>query len=824
MNDILPAVLQLADAGISVVPVIADGSKRPAVKWAEYQHTRPSRQQLHDWFTSTTTPYGIGVITGRISGNLEMLEIEGRGANQLTELADLATKTGIAELWTRICTGWLELSPSGGIHWFYRVQWADKQKPAGNQKVATRPSTATELATNPKQRKQVIAETRGEGGYTVAAPSNGTCHPTGKPWVRLAGGPDAIPVLTIDERETLHALLGTLHEPDPEPPAQDTLTPHPDTDPDGLRPGEDYENKTDWADILTGWTLVHTAGTTRYWRRPGKNIGISATTGHAEDRDRLYVFTTSTEFDTETPYTKFGAYALLHHGGNHQEAASALRKKGHGDPLPLERPITLKPFTPITGQHEKRPPAAPETEGTAALATVTPLPVRTTTTDHGNAGLLVNRHGNEHRYIPEHGKWAHWDGTRWAREPDPALITQAAAETIQSIDATGNADLHQHKRRSLSRRALEAAVALARSDPRVRVPAAGLDAHPYELNTPTGIINLRTGELGPHDRTRYHTKTAGVGYNPDAPAPAFHAFLDTTFNGDQEMIRYVQRLAGYAATGHVTEHVLPFFHGSGGNGKGVFLELLLAVLGDYATTAPAGFLMAGREHHETEIARLAGMRLIVCSEVNQKARFDEAKVKLLTGGDWLTARYMNQDHFTFIPTHTLIVMGNHQPRVEAGGDSFWRRLRLVPFLHSIPEDQKDPELAARLIAQEGPGILNWLVAGAVDALAHGLRDPDKVRAATHEYAEEEDALARFIDDKCTRGPATGFRIDTSLMRREYDAWCREQGEQPLSPQQFGRDLKARYDIGQAKSNGKRYYTGITIFKNEPETPEHWSNK
>ncbi|MFK5279863.1 phage/plasmid primase, P4 family, partial [Lacticaseibacillus paracasei] len=190
--------------------------------------------------------------------------------------------------------------------------------------------------------------------------------------------------------------------------------------------------------------------------------------------------------------------------------------------------------------------------------------------------------------------------------------------------------------------------------------------------------------------------------------------------------------------GVVSHHILPFLHGAGGNGKSVMLDVLVQLLGDYATTAPAGFLMTGRSD-ESAIARLSGQRLVVCSEIDQSARFDEAKVKLITGGDKLTARFLYGQYFSFVPTHHLWLMGNHQPRVEAGGESFWRRLRLVPFNVTVPKPQRIERLAQIMADEEGPGILAWIITGAVTAHRDGLAEPAAVMAATDEYASEEDA-------------------------------------------------------------------------------------
>jgi len=212
----------------------------------------------------------------------------------------------------------------------------------------------------------------------------------------------------------------------------------------------------------------------------------------------------------------------------------------------------------------------------------------------------------------------------------------------------------------------------------------------------------------------------------------------------------MQKLAGYAAIGEVFHHILPFLYGAGQNGKTVLVEVICQALGEYAISAPANFLLAGRDRHETEIARLAGPRFVVCSEINQGTKFDEAKVKLLTGGDMLTGRFMHRDFFDFRPSHTLFLMGNHQPTVGAGGDSFWRRLRLIPFGHRVPDDKRIEHLDAKLIEREGPAILAWIVRGAVAVATEGLTEPAVVISATEDYAESEDHIGQFIAECTTK--------------------------------------------------------------------------
>ncbi|MEU9606182.1 phage/plasmid primase, P4 family [Streptomyces sp. NPDC048057] len=819
----LTAALALHAAGCSVVAVRADGTKRPLGDWKHAQTEAADEQQVRAWFAHGHP--GVGVVCGAVSGGLEMLELEGRAVVEgvLNDLTAVLEASGLGDLWSRLATGWAERSPSGGLHLHYRI--TDAPVP-GNTKLASRLARDDELTEAEQQLlarhpgKRIIRpliETRGEGGFVVTAPSCGPVHPTGAPYELLAGGPATTPTITADEHRALHAVCRMLdtvpadapdHSTDPHKaithPVDEAAAflfgtgPGPDT---GVSPGDDYEAKTTWADILTphGWKLLFTSGHTSYWQRPGKDgREPSATTGRDPGRDRLYVFTTSTEFATEVPYTKFGAHALLNHGGDHTAAAGALRRQGYGQPAPEppRRHLTAVPN-----------PVAP-VDGTAALNVVqhpASEPQTYTRTDDGNALRLIDTHETEIRYVPQRGRWLVWDGHRWAWDEAGAVREMARAIARELPNGEGEA---KHRARSLSAAGISAMVAMATTDPRTVAHAAQLDAHRMLLNTPAGALDLTTGTITAPNPDEMHTRSTTVAPDPEAPTPRWDAFLAQTFGGDTDLLAYVQRMAGYSASGSVKWHILPFLHGPGGNGKGVFLNVLRALLGDYAATAPNAFLMAGGQRHETEIARLHGLRLVIASEVNQDAKFDEAKVKELTGGDGLTARFMRQDHFTFEPTHKLWLMGNHQPRVSAGGNSFWRRLRLIPFTHTPTEIIED--LDQLLVTEEGPGILAWIAAGAVAVFRGGLRDPDSVKAATAQYAAEEDALARFIGDSCHLGGGAHVLINTAKLRAVYDDWCRAEGETPLKPQVFGRELRTRFGIEQIRSNGRRFYVGIAV--------------
>ena len=317
-SDILLRALELANQGISVVPVATDGSKRPGVaSWKEFQDRRPTTDELMRWFTDAE---GVGVICGKVSGNLEMLELEGRAvADKMhLEIKELAINSGLGDIWDRLNNGYVEMTPSGGLHWLYRI---DGEVP-GNTKLARRPGENGGI--------DVLAETRGEGGFVIVAPTNGNCHPSGGKWEMLAGSPSSIPTLTVAERNQLHSLFSTFDAI----PKQEHITEDLKPKNDGLTPGDDYNNKVSWDQILEplGWTRVFTnkSGVTS-WRRPGKSEGISATTNHA-DTDKLYVFSSSTIFEPQRSYSKFAVFALVEYAGNFSEAAKALRSLGYGQP------------------------------------------------------------------------------------------------------------------------------------------------------------------------------------------------------------------------------------------------------------------------------------------------------------------------------------------------------------------------------------------------------------------------------------------------------------------------------------------------------------
>lgn len=821
MPSLLDTALSLVRSGVSVIP-IRGTEKRPAVAWKVYQSEIADEATVESWFPLGYVPdHGLGIVTGAVSGNLELTEIEGRAVDRLNDIAAAMTAdAAAAPVWAKLGAGWVEQSPSGGIHWLYRVEGGVP----GNEKIAR------------NKAKEVLAETRGQGGYVVAAPTPGRFHASGNSWSHLSAGHSAVVTLTHDERAAFHTVLRDML--DEQPPGSSPNAAHPPVstssvsstssvrDYDGaLSPGDDFDERTAWDDILTphGWSVVYTShsGVT-YWQRPGKSgDGISASTGYAEDRSRFYCWSTSTDFEAEVPYTKFGAYALLNHGGDHSKAAAELRRQGFGAPatvtsLPVaDISVTVTDgsltFNDLTGEIL--------TDGNTALAPVIDLDsIRTDAlTDDGNAIALVNRHREFMRFNVDRDRWYAWEGQRWVEQGTRGGAVRELGKNLARNLPTGSDEQMKWRRRSLAARGITDMLTQAATDPRVTVSNDAFDSNPWELNTPAGILNLTTGQLSPARPEAMHTRMTTIAPDFAADRTRWEKFMETTFPAS-DVRAYVKRLLGYFLVGEVREHVLPFAFGAGGNGKSVLTNVMLAVLGDYARVAPSGFLMSSQfSDHMTEIARLSGARFVVCSEVNEGDKFDEAKVKSLTGGDRLSARFMRQDYFDFRPTHHLWLSGNYQPAVESGGASFWRRLRLIPFTHTVPEDEKIDGLEDLLVREDGAAILAWLAEGAAQYAKYGLEEPESVRSATTEYQASTDTVGRFLEDEAqVYQGAEAYQHTCTLIqvRNAYTAWCVGNGEEPIDGRPFATQLK-RHGVLVGRDapkgpGGVRMYGGIRL--------------
>ena len=417
--------------------------------------------------------------------------------------------------------------------------------------------------------------------------------------------------------------------------------------------------------------------------------------------------------------------------------------------------------------------------------------------DDALALMFADAYGEELRYVAVWDRWYRWTGVRW--EPDETLLHRKLARDLcRDIAAKAN----QGGKTIASRRTVEAVAALAKADRRIAATLDQWDPDPWLLNTPEGTIDLRDGDKRSHDAEDYITKCAMVA--PGGSCPIWFEFLDKIMDGDAELIGFLQRVLGYALTGLTRDHALFFFYGTGANGKSVLLSTVAGIFGEYHRAAPMTLLLASKhEQHPTDIAGLVGRRLVTAAETNQGGRFDEAKVKQLTGGDVVSARFMCQNFFDFVPQFKLIIASNHKPQIRSVDEAMRRRLYLIPFAVTIPPEERDTELATKLRA-EWPGILQWMVQGCAAWQAQGLNPPDKVRAATAEYLASQDVVQHFIDDCLVEDRAAAQPIMSSRMFTAWKEWAEANGEYIGTNKTLTQRLEDKGFV-------KRFKDGRTVF-------------
>lgn len=430
------------------------------------------------------------------------------------------------------------------------------------------------------------------------------------------------------------------------------------------------------------------------------------------------------------------------------------------------------------------------------------------------AERMVEQHGQDLRYSSTHG-WLAWDGRRW-RHDDTGEVERRAKRTVRSTYALAATIENKGVRKALiefgkkCERAsrISAMITLARSEPGIPITPDKLDTDHWLLNVENGTIDLRSGTLRSHSRKDLMTKLAPVVFDPDATSPLWTEFLNRIFSGDELMIAFVQRALGHALTGVVREHVVHVLYGAGANGKTTLIETIIGMLGDYAMTAAPGLLLARRsEQHPTERADLWGKRFVASVETGEGRHFNEELVKQLTGSDTIKARFMRKDFFEFSPTHKLLLATNHKPEVRGTDHAIWRRIRLWPFLVTIPDAEQDKELLEKLRA-EWPGILQWCIKGCLDWQQQGLAAPDSVVAATKVYREESDVIGAFFDECCTLGQSEEVR--GGVLYWAYSTWCRNNGHRPLSNPRFSKRVLERDAVTRSQSTGYRVYTGLSL--------------
>ncbi|NJO54713.1 MAG: hypothetical protein HC829_07615, partial [Bacteroidales bacterium] len=444
---------------------------------------------------------------------------------------------------------------------------------------------------------------------------------------------------------------------------------------------------------------------------------------------------------------------------------------------------------------------------------------RFTRTDHGNSERFLARHGQDFIDVEEIG-WLGWDGRRWSPDGAKGRLRRAVLATVCAITDEARAirgtpwgdEVVDEKRKEPVTRADQLAAwamtsrGAARINciadlaaPLIGIPPSALDADPMLINVLNGTLDVRKrgdGEpyvqLRPHQRADRLSKLAPVTYDPAATCPTFDAFLAEIVPSSTTR-RFLLAWFGYSLTGDASEQVLAFLYGRGKNGKSTLVDAVANVAGDYGATLPIEtFLEQGRARRGGEatpdLATLPGVRFLRTSEPEKGAKLAEALIKQLTGGEEIRARHLNRDFFAFKPVFKLTMSGNYRPRIDGTDTGIWRRVMLVPFEVTIPDEKRDRHLPEKLKA-EASGILNRLLDGLVDWLDNGLVRPDEVVEATETYRTDSDPLGRFLS-QCTE-PAPGDRVQSSALYAVFAAWCKANGEREWTSHGLGRALRDR---------------------------------
>jgi putative DNA primase/helicase len=422
---------------------------------------------------------------------------------------------------------------------------------------------------------------------------------------------------------------------------------------------------------------------------------------------------------------------------------------------------------------------------------------------------FAERHADDLRNVAAWAKWFAWVKYCWRQDDTLFAFHLARRVCREAAKEAKNRGRDKLAPQLASAKTAAAVEKLAKADRRLAATVHQWDTDPLALNKPAGLVDLRTGTMSPSTPSAYCTKATAVA--PGGACPIWRAVLDRVFGGDPELVAFFQRVAGYSLTGITTEHAMFFSHGTGANGKGVTHNTLTRIFGDYAVVASMEtFTASAVERHPTDLAMLRGARLVTAQETEEGKHWAEAKIKAMTGGDPITARYMRQDFFTFIPQFKLLIAGNHKPGLRGVDEAIRRRLHLIPFVVAIPPDERDPRLSEKLKA-EGPGILAWAIEGCLQWQRVGLAPPAAVRDATAKYLDAEDAFNLWLEECCERDPNSW--TSSTILYKAWKEWAERAGEFIGSQRRFVATLETKGFAPRRRSTG-RGFDGIRLIRAE----------
>jgi len=416
----------------------------------------------------------------------------------------------------------------------------------------------------------------------------------------------------------------------------------------------------------------------------------------------------------------------------------------------------------------------------ATVAQIAPASIEYRHTDMGNAERLVSKFGQEIRYCTPRGKWLTWTETHWQWNEKTEIEVMAKLTVRDIIAEAMTADgekfkeIAQHAARSENLSRIRAMITLAQSEPEIPVLPGELDCDSWLLNVKNGTIDLRTGTIREQRKADMITKYIDIQYDPKAKCPTWLAFLNRVMGNNTRLIEFLHRSVGYSISGDTREQCLFFNYGRGANGKSTFIETINRLLGPYSkNTKPETFMLKHSEGINNDLAELQNVRFVAAVEMEEGKRLAEVLVKQISGSDTIKARYLYEEFFEFLPQFKLWLSGNHKPQIRGTDHGIWRRIRLIPWAITIPDNEQDKDLLTKL-KDEWPGILAWAVQGCLLWQSDGLAAPDEVMAATASYRKEQDILSDFLESCVIVGK--GRTITVKTLYATYAKFCDDNGD------------------------------------------------
>jgi putative DNA primase/helicase len=485
-------------------------------------------------------------------------------------------------------------------------------------------------------------------------------------------------------------------------------------------------------------------------------------------------------------------------------------------------PAPQEPLGHVEGNGSQPPkPKAQKSRRRAAVVDADTLPAEVVEplpaafSDDAIACKLAHDYGHDWRYVPAWKRWYNWSGTYWKEDEVLGIKTLVKKVCREVINYEQGVLLSEPAKRSItSSKTHHAVYSVATYTADFVTDPSQWDTDPWLLAMPDGVLELKLGQARPARREDYLTQCTTVSLGSDCPR--WLAFMETVTGGDAELRDYLQRLAGYFLTGTTTEQMLAFLYGTGANGKSVFVDTLMAILGDYATTSETEMFMEAKySQHPTGLAAIRNARLVVAQETGESRKWDEAKIKNFTSARSLKARFCGNDFFDFEPRFKLLFSGNYKPALRSVDQAIRRRVHIIPFTVTIHESERDPLLFEKLKAEHG-GILRWMLDGCLAWQQRGLDVPAVVKAATDEYLEAEDAIGGWLEENCIL--AESEIVTAAECYRNYVKYCETNKEYPWSSKRLIQNLYTR-GVVRCVAMGARCWKGIGLKPTVTQTRE-----